>query len=97
MSSKWVNWFSEEDTSSAADELATSLQSAHECLQAAEMPWFKRYMEHLDFESSRPGKIGDHVDMIASVARANTIKDMRSFLLNEIAKARSFIASTRES
>ena len=96
MSSRWVNWFSEEDTSAAGAEFAQALQQAHECLQVAEMPWFQRYIEKLDAESSRPGVIGDHVDMIASVARSNALRQMRSLLLDEIAKARTFVQSAKE-
>jgi hypothetical protein len=96
VSSRWVKWFSEEDSTQAGEDFERSLNHAHECLKVAEMPWFVRYLEHLDSESTRPGHIGDHLGMVASVARANTLKEMRAHLLDEIAKARAFIASAKE-
>lgn len=96
MSSRWVNWFSPEATSTADADFSAALERAHECLRVSEMPWFLRYLEHLDAESSKPGKIGDHVDMIASVSRANALKEMRFYLLSEIERARALVQSTKE-
>lgn len=77
-------------------EVARSLEEAHECLRVAESPWFQRYLTKLSEEALKPAQIGRHEDMIANVARANALKDMRAALLDDIAKARSFIRAAKE-
>ena len=93
---RWVKWFSEEDTSEGEAELAKSLEASHECLRVANMPWFRKFVDSLAEESLRPGRIGDHADMIAATSRANTYKEIRAKLLDEIARARSFIEAAKE-
>ena len=94
--SRWVTWFSDEDKSEAGAEYAKGLELAHECLKVAELPWFRRFLERLAEESMKPGTIGGHIDMIAAVSKANAYKELRAELLDEIARARSFVDSARE-
>lgn len=95
MSSRWLKWFSDDD-SSDAESIALALGRARECLDVAGTPWFKRYLESLNEESMKPGKIGDHADMIASTSRANTFREMRMRLLDEVARAEAFIQASKE-
>lgn len=97
MSSRWIKWFTDEDQNEAGEQYVIALSEAHECLKCVESPWFKRFIERLAEESMRPGPIGNHADMIAGVSRANTYKELRLSLLDEIAKARTFIESSKES
>ena len=96
MSSRWIKWFSEEDSSEDGAAYAASLQQAHDCLAVAAMPWFQRYLDRLYEESGRSGEIGSHVDMIKSVAEANALKRERAWLLDEIARAGAFVQQSKE-
>jgi len=95
--SRWLNWFSEEDTTSDAAAYAASLQEAHDCLAVAAMPWFQRYMDRLYEEAGKASEISDHVSMIKSAAEANALRRERAWLLDQIAKARVFVQSSKES
>jgi len=95
-SSRWLKWFSEEDDSSDGAAYAAALQQAHDCLAVASMPWFQRYLDRLYEESGRVGEIGNHVDMIKSVAEANALKKERAWLMDEIARARVFVQQAKE-
>ena len=79
---------------SAAFSIA--VQKAHDILSVADMQWFNKFIDRLADDAMRPTPIGRYEEMIAGAARSNTLKELRASLLDEIAKARSFIASTKE-
>jgi hypothetical protein len=94
--SRWLNWFSDEDSSADGAAFAESLQAAHDCLAVAAMPWFQKYLDRLYEESTKTGEIGDHIAMIRSVAEANALKRERAWLTDQIARARVFVQQSKE-
>lgn len=93
---RWLKWFSDEDTSEEGASYAAALQDANDCLAVASMPWFQKYLDRLYEEAGRSGEIGDHITMIKSVAESNALRKERTWLLDQIAKARIFVKQAKE-
>lgn len=96
MSSRWVQWFSDADSTEEIRNYSLAIEEAQQAVAIADTPWFHRLLERLSNEAMSPVSIGRHEEMIASAARSNTLKELRSSLLSDVAKARSFLESSKE-
>lgn len=70
------------------DPDADLLNQANEILDFANTAYFGKFMEWLDREAGKPLKIGDHMDLIQSAVRANTLREIRSALARRVSSAR---------
>ncbi len=70
------------------DHDAELLNKANEILDFAATAYFAKFMEWLDREAAKPLKVGDHMDMIQSAVRANTLREIRSALARRVSDAR---------
>ena len=69
---------------------------ANEFLDFAATVYYERFLAYLDKESSRPLKVGDHMDMIQSAVRANTLREIRDTMVRRVANARSAAMQTED-
>lgn len=76
------------------DYEAEVLNQANELLDFAATAYYEKFLAWLDKESSRPLKVGDHMDMIQSAVRANTLREIRDTLVRRVANARSAAMGT---
>lgn len=72
------------------------LNKANELLDFAATAYYERFLAYLDKESSRPLKVGDHMDMIQSAVRANTLREIRDTLVRRVSNARSAAMQTED-
>jgi hypothetical protein len=72
------------------------LNKANELLDFAATVYYERFLAYLDKESSRPLKVGDHMDMIQSAVRANTLREIRDTLVRRVSNARSAAMQTED-
>jgi hypothetical protein len=72
------------------------LNQANELLDFSSTVYYSKFLEYLDKESSRPLKVGDHMDMIQSAVRANTLREIRDTLVRRVANARSAAMQTED-
>jgi hypothetical protein len=72
------------------------LNKANELLDFASTAYYEKFLAYLDKESSRPLKVGDHMDMIQSAVRANTLREIRDTLVKRVANARSAAMQTED-
>jgi len=78
------------------DPDADILNKANELLDFAATTYYQKFLEYLDKESSRPLKVGDHMDMIQSAVRANTLREIRDTLVRRVSNARSAAMQTED-
>lgn len=71
------------------DPDADLLNRANELLDFGNTAYYAKFLEWLDREASRPLKVGDHMDMIQSAVRANTLREIRSTLVRRVSDARA--------
>jgi len=72
------------------------LNKANELLDFAATAYYERFLAYLEKESSRPLKVGDHMDMIQSAVRANTLREIRDTLVRRVSNARSAAMQTED-
>ena len=96
MSSRWINWWSEEDSTATDVDVSRTLEEAHECLRISESEWFRRLMARVEKEALAPVPIGKHEDMLTMASRSNVYKEIRAILLDDVAKAQTFVKSVKE-
>jgi len=68
---------------------AEVLNQANELLDFSSTTYFTKFMDYLDREASKPLKVGDHMDMIQSAVRSNTLREIRTTMLRRVSNARS--------
>lgn len=57
-------------------------------------PYFQRFLDYLDDESSRSVPMTDNVAMIAGTARCNTFKEIRRKLTSDVKRANQIIGES---
>jgi len=78
------------------DPDAELLNSANELLDFSATPYYAKFIEWLEREANRPMKVGDHMVMIQSAVRANTLKEIRDTLVRRVSNARSAATMTED-
>jgi len=84
------------DEVEVVDHDAELLNEANEILDFSNTAYFTKFLAYLDKEASRPLKVGDHMDMIQSAVRANTLREIRDTMVRRISSARSAALGTEE-
>lgn len=82
-----------EDTLDVESEL---LNEANEVLDFAATSYYAKFMAYLDKEAGRPLKVGDHMDMIQSAVRANTLREIRDAMARRVSNARAAATMTED-
>lgn len=80
----------EPDTSKAALDQATY------ALSFAQHPEYEPLIQWLESEADKAFVVGDHLKMVAGVARANALKEVRDHLRRRVRNARALIERIRE-
>jgi hypothetical protein len=76
--------------------LLEKAQVADEIIAWSNMPYFKKHMDWLLDEATRPATISEnHMEMVKSAVRANTLKEIRQHLERAIRAAEMALAETR--
>ena len=72
------------------------LNDANEILDFANTSYYAKFMAYLDKEAGRPLKVGDHMDMIQSAVRANTLREIRDTMVRRVSNARAAATMTED-
>lgn len=72
------------------------ITEAEELCAWAALPYFQKYLNHLDKEASKPAVISDHVAMIQSAVRSNTLRAEKEYLTVHVKRAQNALARLRE-
>jgi hypothetical protein len=78
------------------DVEATVSAEVHELLDFANTAYYPKFLAYLDREAAKPLKVGDHMDMIQSAVRSNTLRDIHSTLVRWVMHARSAVQQEEE-
>lgn len=78
------------------DDDAEQANLANEVLDFAATSYFPKFLAWLDREAGKPLKVGDHMDMIQSAVRANTLREIRDTLVRRIENARAALTPEDE-
>ncbi len=73
-----------------------ALEEATFVLSFAQHQEYKKLMDWLGKQADRPVPIGAHLDMVSGLARANTLKEVRSYMELRVANARRLMDAHRE-
>lgn len=71
------------------DPDAEMLNQANELIDFASTSYYAKFVDWLDREAGKPLKVGDHMDMIQSAVRANTLREIRATLVSRVSRARA--------
>jgi hypothetical protein len=83
---KWLEWF-KEDERQEIDKAA--FQEAIDVLDFSQTPYYGRLLTWLEEQAAQPLVVGDHLDMVRSAVRANTMREVRRHLLRSVEAALS--------
>ena len=78
------------------EEARQGLEEATFVLSFAQHQEYKKLMDWLGKQADRPVPLGAHLDMVGGLARANTLKEVRSHLEARVANARRLLDAHRE-
>lgn len=79
-----------------ADEDTSRVNAINEMLDFAATSYFPKYIQWLEKEANRPLLVGDHMQMIQSAVRANTLREIRDTLVKRVEQARAAMADDEE-
>ena len=71
------------------------IADAHAIIAFANQPYFAVFMDWLESEAMKPFSDRDHSEMLKSVARANTLGEVRRHLKQRIAQANTVIEDSK--
>jgi hypothetical protein len=79
-----------------AKVVASAMAESQEIVNWTQMPYHATFMEYLRTEIDKPLLVGNHMDMIQSAARANTLKEIRDYLLRVVRTAQDALATSKQ-
>lgn len=86
----FARWFRREEDDEQ-ERLRVQVEVARERISFSSHPEYEKLMDWLSAEIDRPGVIGDHGTMLASMGRVNGLKEVRNRILRRVKESEEFI------
>ena len=78
------------------DDEAKSRNAIDELLNFGATSYYPKLLAWLEKEAASPLKVGNHLDMIQSAVRANTLREVRDTLVKRVEHARAAASAEGE-